>query len=223
MRVNHTSPRACFRHIAYCFYLAAVITLYLVGHSRTSDSMVLPLRTIPGDPIPLPAVRHHPMLRAVEGTVQVFTSQHRTFFTNVMVQAMRLAEQGLPVLVVQFLKGGIGQGPTHPMSMGQNLDWIRCESLDCIKSPEVSDQTQQAITALWSHTQTQIREGNYGLIVLDELSLAIDFGLIQENEVLTLLKERPSHVEIILTGPQMPESLLAVADQITKFRRNYIL
>ncbi len=185
--------------------------------------MVSQLRTIPDAHIALPAVRHHPMLRAVEGTVQVFTSQHRTFFTNVMVQALRLAEQGLPVLITQFLKGGIGQGPTHPMSMGQNLDWIRCETLDCIKGPEVLDETRQAVQALWTHTQAQIIEGNYGLIVLDELSLAVDFGLIQENEVLTLLKERPSHVEIILTGPQMPESLLSVADQITEFRRNYVV
>ncbi|MEL6161780.1 MAG: P-loop NTPase family protein [Cyanobacteria bacterium J06623_5] len=185
--------------------------------------MVSQLRALPGSSNPLPAVRRHPMLRAIEGTVQVFTSQHRTFFTNVMVQAMRVAEQGLPVLVVQFLKGGIDQGPENPMSMGQNLDWVRCESTDCIKGPEVTAETQAALKALWTYTKAAVHNGKYGLIVLDELSLAVDFGLIQENEVLTLLKERPSHVEIILTGPQMPESLLAVADQITEFRRNYVV
>ena len=177
---------------------------------------------VSGNPLPA-AVRQHPMLRAIEGTVQVFTSQHRTFFTNVMVQATRVAEQGMPVLVVQFLKGGIGQGPESPTQMGQNLDWIRCECLECIGSPEVTDATQAALFALWKHTQAVVNEGKYGLVVLDELSLAIDFGLIKENEVLTLLKHRPSHVEIILTGPQMPESLLSVADQITEFRRNYVV
>lgn len=185
--------------------------------------MVSPLRALPGNPDTPPAVRHHPLLRAIEGTVQVFTSQHRTFFTNVMVQAMRVAEQGLPVLVVQFLKGGIGQGPDHPAQMGRNLEWIRCECLECISSPDVTDATQAALLALWQHTQTAVNEGKYGLIVLDELSLAMDFGLIKENELLTLLKNRPSHVDIILTGPQMPESLLSVADQITEFRRNYVV
>ena len=185
--------------------------------------MVSPLRALPGSPDASPAVRHHPLLRAIEGTVQVFTSQHRTFFTNVMVQAMRVAEQGLPVLVVQFLKGGIGQGPDHPAQMGRNLEWIRCECPECISSPEITDTTQAALSALWQHTQTAVNNGKYGLIVLDELSLAIDFGLIKENELLTLLKNRPSHVDVILTGPQMPESLLAVADQITEFRRNYVV
>ncbi|MGD1863780.1 MAG: P-loop NTPase family protein [Phormidesmis sp.] len=192
--------------------------------------MVSQLRVLPttltnkvSTPAPVPTITRHPLLSAIEGTVQVFTSQHRTFFTNVMVQAMRVAEQGLPVLVVQFLKGGINQGPENPMSMGQNLDWVRCGSPTCIKGPDVDDDTRTAVQELWKHAQLAIRGGVYGLIVLDELSLAIDFGLISENEVLTLIKDRPSHVEVIFTGPQMPESLLDVADQVTQFRRNYIV
>ncbi|MEM9150413.1 MAG: P-loop NTPase family protein [Cyanobacteria bacterium P01_F01_bin.3] len=193
--------------------------------------MVSQLRVLPStltnkvntSPAPSPAITRHPLLSTIEGTIQVFTSQHRTFFTNVMVQAMRVAEQGLPVLVVQFLKGGINQGPENPMNMGQNLDWVRCDRPTCIKSPEVDDDTRAAVQELWSHTQLAIRGGVYGLVVLDELSLAIDFGLISENEVLTLIKERPSHVEVIFTGPQMPASLLDVADQVTQFRRNYIV
>lgn len=193
--------------------------------------MVSQLRVLPStltnkvntSPAPSPAITRHPLLSTIEGTIQVFTSQHRTFFTNVMVQAMRVAEQGLPVLVVQFLKGGINQGPENPMNMGQNLDWVRCDRPICIKSPEVDDDTRAAVQELWSHTQLAIRGGVYGLVVLDELSLAIDFGLISENEVLTLIKERPSHVEVIFTGPQMPASLLDVADQVTQFRRNYIV
>jgi len=168
-------------------------------------------------------VRRHPLLRAIEGTVQIFTSQHRTFFTNVMVQATRVAEQGMPVLIVQFLKGGISQGPENPSQMGQNLTWIRCDSPQCISNPHVSAETLAAVQGLWQHTQTVVNEGKYGLVVLDELSLAIDFGLIKENELLTLLKNRPSHVEIILTGPHMPESLLSVADQVTEFRRNFVV
>lgn len=198
------------------------------------------LRAIPDSPLanPLPnslganslpgntlagGVRRHPLLRAIEGTVQIFTSKHRTFFTNVMVQATRVAEQGMPVLVVQFLKGGIAQGPDNPAQMGQNLTWIRCDSPQCISNPNVTPETLEALQTLWQHTQTVVKEGQYGLVVLDELSLAIDFGLIKENELLNLLKDRPPHVEIILTGPHMPESLLSVADQVTEFRRNFVV
>jgi cob(I)alamin adenosyltransferase len=162
----------------------------------------------------------HPALR-VAGLVQVFTSVQRSFFTNVMAQALRLAGQGTPVLVVQFLKGGITQGHHHPMQLGQNLDWIRCNLPRCIDAPSVDEGEMQALTELWHYTQRVVCEGKYELVVLDELSLAIHFGLISEIEVLSFLNKRPQHIDVILTGPNMPRSLLDMADQITELRRSH--
>lgn len=157
----------------------------------------------------------------IEGLVQIFTSPHRSFFTSVIAQALRIAGQGTPVLVVQFLKGGIGQGHEHPVRLGQHLDWIRCDLLRYIDTPELDEIESQALMQLWQYTQDVVSEGKYSLVVLDELSLAINFGLIPQADVLTFLKRRPSHVDIILTGPQMPQALLNVADQITEIRRSH--
>jgi cob(I)alamin adenosyltransferase len=62
--------------------------------------------------------------------------------------------------------------------------------------------------------------GKYSLVVLDELSLAIHFGLIPLSEVLIFLEKRPTYVDIIFTGPQMPQAILDVADQITEIRQS---
>jgi len=156
---------------------------------------------------------------AIEGIIQVFTSSHRSFFTNVMAQALRIAGQGTPVLVVQFLKGGISQGPQHPVRLGQNLDWIRCDLPRCIDSSHIEESEAIALRELWSHTQAVMSMGKYSMVVLDELSLAINFGLIAEAEVLNFLKQRPAQVDVILTGPNMPQSILDIADQITELRR----
>ncbi|MBU7583241.1 MAG: P-loop NTPase family protein [Nostoc sp. TH1S01] len=157
----------------------------------------------------------------IEGLVQVFTSSHRNFFTTVMAQALRIAGQGTSVLVVQFLKGGIGQGHDKPIQLGQNLDWIRCDLPRCIDTPQLDEAENQALQKLWQHTQNVVYEGKYSLVVLDELSLAINFGLIPEADVLAFLAKRPPHIDIILTGPEMPKSLLDVADQITEIRRSH--
>jgi cob(I)alamin adenosyltransferase len=157
----------------------------------------------------------------VEGLVQVFTGSHRNFFTNVIAQALRIAGQGTPVLVVQFLKGGIGQGHEHPVRLGQHLDWVRCDLPRYIDTPELDDAEREALMQLWQYTQDVVSEGKYSLVVLDELSLAINFGLIPQAEVLAFLKRRPTHVDIILTGPQMPQGILDVADQITEIRRSH--
>lgn len=158
---------------------------------------------------------------SVEGLLQVFTSPHRNFFTSVMAQALRIAGQGTPVLIVQFLKGGIGQGNDKPIQMGQKLDWIRCDLPRCINTPQLDEAENQALQQLWHYTQQVVSESKYSLVVLDELSLAINLGLIPEIEVLEFLKKRPPHVDIILTGTEMPKSLLDVADQITEIRRSH--
>lgn len=160
-------------------------------------------------------------LPAVEGLIQVFTSSHRNFFTSVMAQALRIAGQGTSVLVVQFLKGGIGQGHEHPVQLGQNLDWIRCNLPRCIDTPHLDEAEARSLRELWQYTQTVVADGSYELVVLDELSLAVNFGLIAETEVVTFLETRPSHVDIILTGPDMPQTLLDRADQITELRRSH--
>lgn len=162
-----------------------------------------------------------PITHRVEGLVQVFTSPHRGFFTNVMAQALRIAGQGTPVLVVQFLKGGIEQGFEHPVQLGQNLDWVRCNLPRCIDTPHLDEEETRSLVDLWHQTQAVVMRGEYELVVLDELSLAIRFGLVSEEEVLTFLGQRPRHVDIILTGPDMPESLLESADQITELRRSH--
>ena len=158
---------------------------------------------------------------SIEGLVQVFTSSHRCFFTNVMAQALRIAGQGTPVLVVQFLKGGIGGGKEHPVRLGQNLEWIRCNVPRCIDTPELEEIEVAALHDLWKHTQEAVMAGKYDLVVLDELSLAINLGLIPEDEAIDLLEKRPGHVDVILTGPNMPETFLDRADQITQIRRSH--
>ena len=158
---------------------------------------------------------------SIEGLVQVFTCPHRSFFTGVMAQALRIAGQGTPVLVVQFLKGGIGQGYQHPVQLAQHLDWIRCNLSRCIDTPDMAEAESTALRELWQHTQATVLQGKYSLVVLDELSLAINFGLISEAEVLNFIQGRPGQVDLILTGPDMPQALLDVADQITELRRTH--
>ena len=158
----------------------------------------------------------------LRGLLQVFTGEQRNFFTGVIAQALAIAAHGTPVLVVQFLKGGIRQGCDRPIRMGQNLDWLRCDLARHVDSAEVSAQESEAIASLWLHAQKTIQAGHYSLVVLDELALAAEFGLVPLAEILAFLQARPQHVDLILTGPQVPEEILAMADQITEVRRSYL-
>ncbi len=155
---------------------------------------------------------------ALAGLLQVFTCVHRNYFTRVMAQALRNAGQGTPTLIVQFLKGGCNQGPDQPMHFGQALDWVRCRLEHCINSAPQAEGDFVAVRELWAFTREAIASGKYDSVVLDELSLAIAYGIIPEAEVVDCLESRPSHIEVTLTGQKMPQSLLKMADQVTELR-----
>jgi cob(I)alamin adenosyltransferase len=158
----------------------------------------------------------------IEGLMQVVTANHRSFFTQVLAQALRSAGQGTSVLVVQLLKGGIRQGKHHPVKLGDSLEWYRCDLLTCIdpyRPDTISPEAQQAVQDLWSHTYHLVLSNRYELVILDELSIALNLGLIQENEALALFQKRPAQMDLILTGSQMSQTLLQLADQVTELRK----
>jgi cob(I)alamin adenosyltransferase len=179
--------------------------------------------TLPAPPHQNPNPNSNPERLEVEGLIQVITAKHRSFFTQILAQALRSAGQGTAVLVVQFLKGGIQQGPAHPVHLGQRLDWYRCNLEICIDPyrPEtLTPEVRRRVQELWQHIRRLVLENRYELVILDEVSLALKLDLIQEGEVVKLLQDRPARVEMVLTGPEMPKSLLSLADQVTELRRS---
>jgi cob(I)alamin adenosyltransferase len=60
--------------------------------------------------------------------------------------------------------------------------------------------------------------GDYDILVLDEVNVAIWFGLLAVEEVLDFLDQRPDAVEVILTGRNAPPELIERADLVTEMR-----
>jgi cob(I)alamin adenosyltransferase len=52
-------------------------------------------------------------------------------------------------------------------------------------------------------------------VVLDEINIALSFGLLSLGDVLELLKKKPLHVEVVLTGRNPPPELIEIADLVT--------
>ncbi|MEO0539421.1 MAG: cob(I)yrinic acid a,c-diamide adenosyltransferase, partial [Cyanobacteria bacterium P01_A01_bin.105] len=92
----------------------------------------------------------------------------------------------------------------------------------CITETTDDPKAKAALTELWDYTLDVVKQGRYGLVVLDELSLALEFGLLEEADVLAFLDNRPPQMDVVLTGPQMPYSILSIADQVTEFRRGFL-
>ena len=171
----------------------------------------------------LPVFEPRPPLHLVaqEGQLQVHTAPYRGSFGTVMSQALRAAGLGSRVLVAQFLKGGVVQGPDAAVTLCDRLSWMRPAVLECLSQPAANAEPVviDAVQSVWNACAKQLISGDLDQLVLDELGLAIAFGYLDEREVLCRLEQRPASMDVIITGPSIPDSLMALADQVTELRR----
>lgn len=160
-----------------------------------------------------------------EGLLQIHTAPFRGSFSGVFSQALRSAGLGSRVLISQFLKGGVDQGLERSLWLCGRLQWLRPAVVGCLVEPLGAGEAElddlAAVQEVWTYSREQLLAGQLDQLVLDELGLAVELGYLDAEEVLSTLERRPSHVDVILTGPAMPAALLAMADQVTQLRRGF--
>jgi len=188
-------------------------------HRGGSPSKELSLRTVPR--------RETLQLVKTQGQVQIHTSTFRGSFSIVLSEALRSAGLGSKVLISQFLRGGVNQGPNGAINLCGRLEWVRPEIETCLtdQSPKENlslkrKYEEKAIKELWEFCKIRLFEKNLDKIVLDEIGMAISLGFIEENDLISMINNRPSSTDIILTGPSIPLKIIEMADQITELRCN---
>lgn len=164
-------------------------------------------------------VRSLRLVAQQEGLLQIHTAPFRGSFGGVFSQALRTAGLGSRVLISQFLKGGVEQGLARSLWLCGRLQWLRPEVPGCLERAPSSEQERLAVQEVWQYSREQLLAGAVDLMVLDELGLAVKLGYLEAQEVSECLEQRPSHLDVILTGPSMPAELMAMADQVTQLRR----
>ena len=171
---------------------------------------------------PLPPVSDPPplVLVAPEGQLQVHTAPYRGSFASVLSQAMRAAGLGSRVLISQFLKGGVQQGPAGRVQLCGGLVWLRPEVPLCLSSPGHPGGAE-AVAAVWSICRLHLIQGDLDQLVLDEIGLAVAFGYLDEADVIEALEQRPASMDVIITGPAIPAGVVEMADQVTELRRGF--
>ncbi len=156
--------------------------------------------------------------RLEQGCVQVYTGEGKGKTTCALGLALRAVGQGLQVFMIQFLKGR----ETGEMAAAVRLApefTIRAvgrSGLVNLKNPAAEDLAlaRQALDL----AKDLIAAGEHDVVILDEINVALAYGLIPLPEVLDLLEKRPRHVEVVLTGRGAPPEVIEAADLVTEMR-----
>ncbi|MBC8019159.1 MAG: cob(I)yrinic acid a,c-diamide adenosyltransferase [Verrucomicrobia bacterium] len=152
------------------------------------------------------------------GCVQVYTGNGKGKTTAALGLALRAIGRGLRVCVFQFIKGG---GPYGEHLIAEKLaplfTIIQSGRPGWVNTEDISEDRRVAQEALL-RVKELLTSDNYDLVVLDEINGAVGFGLIDVEQVLDLIALKPERVELVLTGRNAHERVLAAADLVTEMR-----
>jgi cob(I)alamin adenosyltransferase len=158
-------------------------------------------------------------MKLTRGQIQVYTGNGKGKTTAALGLALRAAGRELKVCMIQFMKGGGPYGehlaaprlaPYLTIIQTGREGWVNRENPD----PEDIRLAREALKT----AGRVLDSGEYDLVILDEINGAVSFGLIVVDEVLELLARKPSAVELVLTGRNADERVIAAADLVTEMR-----
>ena len=188
-------------------------------HRGSSPSKETSLRPTP--------IRKPLQIVETHGQVQIHTSTFRGSFSVVLSEALRAAGLGSKVLISQFLRGGVNQGPNGAINLCGRLEWLRPDIETCLPEQLQEEDLslkrkyqEKAIKEVWEFCKNRLFEKNLDKIVLDEIGMAISLGFIEENDLISMINNCPSSTDIIITGPSIPLKVIEMADQVTELRSN---
>jgi len=158
-------------------------------------------------------------MRLKQGMVQVYTGDGKGKTTAALGQALRAIGHGFMVYMIQFMKGYREYGELEAAKrLYPNLIIEQFGRFThVIKGKPEKIDVEFAEKGL-KKAREIIQSGEWDIVILDEVNVAINFGLLKLEDVLELIKIKPSHVELILTGRYAPKEILEVADLVSEVK-----
>jgi cob(I)alamin adenosyltransferase len=156
--------------------------------------------------------------RLEPGLVQVYTGDGKGKTSAAFGLAIRALGRGLKVYVIQFIKGGFDYGELRTIEQLSNLELKAFGSGKFITEKPPKEEDVILAKEAFEFAKKIIAKGEYDIVVLDEVNVALNLRLITVEEVLNLLENKPKHVELILTGRNAPTEIVEVADLVTEMK-----
>jgi cob(I)alamin adenosyltransferase len=158
------------------------------------------------------------MPKLEKGLVQVYTGNGKGKTSAAFGLALRAVGRGFNVYVIQFIKGGFDYGELHVVNKLPNftLKAFGRGKFITNKPPERAD-VRLAEEAL-ELAEKVVKCGEYDIVILDEINVALKLKLISPEQVLKLMKSKPKNVELVLTGRDALDDIVEAADLVTEMK-----
>lgn len=157
-------------------------------------------------------------LKTAKSLVLINTGDGKGKSTAAFGTMMRAVARGWKVCVVQFLKSGEWSVGEEAVARQLGVDWQSYGEGFTWDSQNLS--IDEAIAQKgWEVAEAALTNGDYGLVVLDEITYPINFGWIDIERVTAAIMTRFAGTSVIITGRDAGEALIELADTVTEMRK----
>lgn len=158
------------------------------------------------------------MAKTTKGLLLVFTGNGKGKTTSALGLTIRAAGNNMPVCFIQFIKGSWKYGELDAIKrfddivdfhvMGRGFTWT---------SDDIEKDKELARSA-WDKAKKAIAGGKYSMVVLDEFTYLLKYGMLEKEEVLEVLRNKPKDVHLVITGRDALAEIIDIADLVTEMQ-----
>jgi len=154
----------------------------------------------------------------MKGYIQVYTGDGKGKTTAALGLAVRALGAGLRVYLARFMKARKSGELAAFERLGEGLD-VGNYGREGFITAEPSEEDRREAARGLRETREIVMSGEYDVVILDEVNVALYLGLIPLAEVLEIMDSKPDGVELVLTGRNAPREIIERADLVTEMRK----
>lgn len=149
------------------------------------------------------------------GLIMVHTGYGKGETTAALGLAFRALGHGLPVCIIQFIKGTWVYGEMDSAKRFADLLELHVVGKGFTWKSQNAESDRQAAQCGWELAKEKIEDGFHHLVILDEFTYALNYGMVDKKEVIAFLQQKPKGIHVLVTGRDAPAALVDIADLVT--------
>jgi len=151
--------------------------------------------------------------------ILIFTGEGKGKTTSALGMALRAHGHGIPIAVIQFVKSDTETGEYAALKKMEDVE-ITTTGAGFVPrptDPRFADHCQAARQGLRKATE-YLQKGRAGMVILDEVCVAVALGLLSEEAVLETLRLAAPGITIVMTGRGASPGLINIADTVSEIK-----
>jgi len=153
----------------------------------------------------------------LKGFVQLYTGDGKGKTTAAFGLALRAGGAGLKVFIGQFVKGKTYNENVAAQKYLKNIK-VKQYGLGCFIVISPTEDDIRAARKGLDEMRKIIQKGKFDVVIMDEVNIALYYKLFAVRELLEIIKNKPEHVELVLTGRYAPQELIEAVDLVTEMK-----